>query len=73
MTIYTYSEARQKFSTVLDRAKIEGNVQIVRKDGQIFLITPITNQNKSPLNVKGINSNITTNEIVSVIREFRER
>ncbi len=73
MTVYTYSEARQKFASVLDRARIEGNVQIVRKDGQVFIISPIKKPKKSPLDVTGIKSTVSTDEIVSVVREFRER
>ncbi len=73
MTVYTYSEARQKFSAVLDRAKIEGNVQIVRKDGQIFSISPIKEQPSSPLDAETVKSQVSTDEIVSVVREFRER
>ncbi|MFP4548766.1 MAG: type II toxin-antitoxin system Phd/YefM family antitoxin [Fidelibacterota bacterium] len=73
MIIYTYSEARQKFASVLDKAKEDGKVQIVRKDGQSFLLSPIQNEYKSPLNVGSIKSNISTEEVVSIVREFRER
>ena len=73
MTVYTYSEARQKFSTVLDRAKVEGYIQVVRKDGQLFSISPIKNTPKSPLDVDSIKSTLSSKEIVSVLREFRER
>ena len=73
MIVYTYSEARQKFSTVLDKARIEGNVQIIRKDGQKFLLSSIKKQSKSPLDVDTIQSNISTDELVSVVREYRER
>ena len=73
MTVYTYSEARQKFATILDKARVDGSVQIVRKDGQTFLLTPIVDSPVSPLDVVGIDSDITSNEIVSTLREFRER
>jgi len=53
MTIYTFSEARQKFASVLEKARSEGKVLIKRKDGSVFVIQPISNK-ESPLNVKGI-------------------
>jgi hypothetical protein len=73
MTVFTYSEARQKFSYVLDKAKIEGSVQIRRKDGQLFAISPIKNNTASPLDVAIVDSDVSTDEVVSIIREFRER
>ncbi|MBI5416798.1 type II toxin-antitoxin system prevent-host-death family antitoxin [Candidatus Poribacteria bacterium] len=71
MNLYTYSEARQKLASVLNEAKRDGQVIIKRKDGTIFKITPDTPQ-KSPLDVKGVKTNITKKEILSVLREIRE-
>ena len=36
MVVYTYSEARQNFASVLDKAVQEGEVRVKRKDGQVF-------------------------------------
>jgi antitoxin (DNA-binding transcriptional repressor) of toxin-antitoxin stability system len=36
MNVYTYSEARQRLSSVLDSAKASGEVLIRRKDGATF-------------------------------------
>ncbi len=72
MTVFTYSQARQNFATVLELALKEGEVLIKRRDGNIFSIHP-EKINKSPLNVKGIKSNITTKEIVNFVRESRKR
>jgi hypothetical protein len=72
MTSYTFSEARQKFAAVLDRAKKEGKVLIRRKDGSLFEIHPVRRKD-SPLNVKGIHPGLSAGEIVGIIREFRER
>jgi len=36
MNTYTYSEARQRLASLLDKAKKEGKVLIKRKDGTIF-------------------------------------
>lgn len=72
MTIYTYSEARQKFSTVLKKAQLEGKVLIKRRDGSMFELQPIKT-GKSPLDVEGINVNITRKEVIDLIREIRHR
>ena len=71
MIVYTYSEARQKLATVLDRARKEGEVRIKRKDGQIFVIKPQA-QKDSPLNVAGIDLGLTSDEIVAAIQEGRK-
>jgi antitoxin (DNA-binding transcriptional repressor) of toxin-antitoxin stability system len=72
MHVYTFSEAKQNFSSLLDQAKEEGAVQIARKDGQLFMLTPGTPQ-KSPLDIAGVALNLTTDEIVEFVREGRDR
>ncbi|MFZ1728859.1 MAG: type II toxin-antitoxin system prevent-host-death family antitoxin [Bacteroidota bacterium] len=72
MTTYTYSEARQKFAEVLDRARRDGQVRIRRRDGQVFLLMPETLKS-SPFDVEGVDLNLTAAEIVDAIREGRER
>ncbi len=72
MIIYTYSEARQNFSTVLEKAKSEGKVLIKRRDGSSFILSPVS-ANVSPLDVKGVNKNIDSSEIVEILREMRSR
>jgi antitoxin Phd len=72
MQVYTYSEARQKLASVLEQAENTGKVIIRRKDGRTFALTPekIT---ESPLNVPSIRAKVTTQEIVDIVREGRER
>jgi PHD/YefM family antitoxin component YafN of YafNO toxin-antitoxin module len=72
MTIYTFSEARQNFASILEKAKTEGRVLIKRKDGSLFAIQPVTKKD-SPLDVEGINLGLTSSEIVDIVREVRER
>jgi antitoxin Phd len=72
MRVYTYSEARQKLAIVLEQAENTGKVLIRRKDGRTFALTP-EKIATSPLNVSSIKANVTTKEIVSIIREGRER
>ncbi len=38
--VYTYSEARQKLSSVLDNAEVSGKVLIRREDGRTFALAP---------------------------------
>ena len=72
MKVYTFSEARQKFSSVLDSAQLEGAVKITRRDGRTFLIRPVQ-ESPSPLDVKGVKLNLSRDEIISSVREGRER
>jgi len=72
MQVYTYSEARQKLATVLEQAESTGKVLIRRKDGRTFALTPEQTAS-SPLDVPCIKANITTEEIVDIIRKGRER
>ena len=70
MNIFTYSEARQKLSMLMNIAKKEGKVIITRKDGSKFELRAI-NDNKSPLDVKGVDLNINLDEILNSIDESR--
>ncbi|NOZ68613.1 MAG: type II toxin-antitoxin system Phd/YefM family antitoxin [Deferribacteres bacterium] len=72
MTTYTFSEARQKLSSVLEKARTQGEVLIKRKDGSIFVVKPVSSK-RSPLDVAGINANLSAKEIVDIVREIRER
>ena len=72
MKVYTYSEARQKLSDVLDRAKVEGEVRIKRRDGGEFIVRPAQRRG-SPLDVDGVDTDVTAKEIVDAVRELRER
>lgn len=74
MNTYTYSEARQKLAKVLDEAQRDGAVRIVRRDGQVFLLQVVEDE-VSPLDVPSVklNQGISRDEIVSLVREGRER
>ena len=72
MRVYTYSEARQKLASVLEQADNTGKVFIRRKDGRTFALIP-EKIATSPLNVPSIKANVTTKELVDIIREGRER
>lgn len=72
MQVYTYSEARQKLALVLEQAESTGKVLIRRKDGRTFALVPEKTVS-SPLDVPSIKAEITTEEIVDIIRAGRER
>lgn len=72
MQVFTYSEARQKLAKVLEQADSTGKVLIRRKDGRTYALIP-ENIPRSPLDVASIKANISTQELVSIIREGRER
>ena len=72
MHVYTYSEARQKLAVILEQAENTGKVLIRRKDGRTFSLTP-EKISVSPLDVPSIKADITTKELVEMIREGRER
>ena len=68
----TYSETQENLSVLLERARKEGEVRIKRTDGQIFVLKP-EKPKRSALDVAGIDLGISTEEIVSFVREGRER
>jgi len=72
MQVYTYSEARQKLSSVLDTAEASGRVLIRRKDGRTFGLVPVQTS-KSPVDVPSIKAGVTTDELVSIVRRERGR
>jgi len=71
MITYTYSKARQSLSELLDLAKKEGKVLIRRRDGTCFSVQ-IEQSSDSPLDVVGIDTSVTTAEIVDFVRKSRK-
>ena len=72
MKVYTFSEARQNFASVLDTAQKDGAVRVTRRDGREFTIQPVKGA-PSPLAVKGVKLKLSRDEIVAAVREGRER
>lgn len=69
MKLYTYSQARQRLSEVLDYARHE-EVLIRRRGGETFAVAykpPV----KSPFDVPGIKTRATTEDILEAVRESR--
>jgi hypothetical protein len=70
MKEFTYSEARQNLAALLDRARVEGAVMIRRRDGQSFVLSAERKMG-SPLNVPGIDLDISSEDIVELVRAGR--
>lgn len=69
-TVYTYTEARQSLAALLDKAANEGEVRIHRRDGSVFVVRPAA-MSGSPLDIEGIDLDITGDEILGFIAEGR--
>lgn len=70
MNTYTFTEARQKLASLLEQAARNGEVRIKRRDGQVFVIRP-QQRKGSPLDVEGVQLNLTRDEILESIAESR--
>ena len=72
MKVYSFTEARQHFASLLEEAKKEGAVCIKKRDGEAFYLKPAESK-KSPLDIKGVDLEINSTEIIDIVREGRER
>jgi antitoxin Phd len=72
MRVYTYSEARQKLASVLDKAESTGRVIIRRRDGRSFALVPQETA-VSPLDIPSVKARISTPELVDLVRKERGR
>lgn len=69
----TYAENEQgNLSFLLEQAVRDGMVRIQRADGTMFILRP-EEVKSSALDVAGLDLNISTQEIVELVREGRER
>lgn len=70
MKVFTYSEAWQNLSKLLILAQKE-EVEIRRRDGAIFLLKAKKEKTTSPFDVPSIRTEVTTQDIIDVVRESR--
>ena len=73
MNVYTYTEARRKLASVLDKAHAEGAVRIRRRNGQVFVLRPEPGEESPFDNVASVDSGLSGEDIVQLVRESRER
>ncbi len=69
---YTYSDARQNLSAVMDEAEKYGAVRIRRRDGSVFVLTK-EEKKKSPLDVPSVRIDVSLEDIIESIYEGRDR
>ena len=72
MDVYTYSEARQHLSTLLDEAESTGKVIIRRKDGRRYAVVPELPP-VSPLDTPTVDTNLSVKEVIKLVRRQRRR
>ncbi len=71
MKVYTYSQARQRLSEVLDTA-LKEEVLIRRRGAETFAVTR-KRAAGSPFDVPSIKTRATTDDILDAVRESRSR
>jgi len=71
MKVFSYSQARQRLTEVLDTAKSE-EVLIRRRGGDTFAVV-YRPPSGSPFDVPGVETRATTRDILEAIREVRSR
>ena len=72
MKEYSFTEARQNFASLLDEEQQKGAVCIRKRNGEAFYVKPAI-MKESPLDIAGIDLQVTRNDIVDSVRESRER
>ena len=73
MTTYSYSEARERLSVLLERALLEGQIKLRNRDSRVFIIRPERLQKTSPFEVRSIKLPISKTDILGAIHESRAR
>jgi hypothetical protein len=72
MIIYTYAEASKDLSALLDKARNSQEVFIQKENGEMFAVRFFFKK-KTEYNLPDTDLGLTRNEIVSYVREVRER
>ncbi|WP_396269335.1 type II toxin-antitoxin system Phd/YefM family antitoxin [Ideonella sp.] len=70
MKVYSFSQARQQFASVLECAEQEGQVKITHRDGRAFVLMPVKTQH-SPLDIRGIDLGVDRAELLQALHESR--
>lgn len=73
MTTYSYSEARERLSILLERALMEGQIKLRSREGRVFIIRPERLPKTSPFEVQSVKLPISKVDILDAIRESRAR
>jgi hypothetical protein len=70
MRVFTVSEAQEGLADLLEQVQRDGAVRIRANNGKSFLVTP-DQVDASPLDVEGIDLDITRAEIIEFVHEGR--
>ena len=72
MKEYSFTEVRQNFASLLNESRQNGAACIRKRNGEAFYIKPAMAE-ESPLDIAGIDLQVTRDDIVDSVRESRER
>jgi hypothetical protein len=72
MTADSSSEAKENLDSLLEQACTAGEVQIKREGGRVLMIKPLPSPH-SLLDVQGVDLDLSMDEIVTFVREVRQR
>ncbi len=71
MIIYTYTEAQQNFSQLLEQA-IREEVLVKNMEGLLFAIVPKPSTKSSAFAIKGVKTSVTTADILESLGDSRQ-
>lgn len=69
-TTYSYEKAKKSFDLMFKKATVDGKVTIC-KDNKLYILMPVV-ENVSPLDVEGVDVNISSKDILKFIHESRK-
>ena len=70
MTVYL-AKTDGSLASLLAKASHEGEVRIQDEEGHLFILKP--EDRRSPLDIRGVDVDISREEIIAIVRESRER
>ncbi|HEX8247765.1 MAG TPA: hypothetical protein VF599_06320 [Pyrinomonadaceae bacterium] len=68
----THLETQENLPALLERARKKGEIRMRPTDGQVFVLKP-EKPERSAFDAAGIDSGVSTKEIVEFVRQRRER
>jgi hypothetical protein len=71
--VYSYSEAQERLSSLLEKALSEGQIKLRSPDGRVFIIRPEQPLKSSPFEVRSLKLSINKADIFEAIGESRTR
>jgi len=69
---YTFTEARQNLRSVFAQAEKDGEVRVTVNRGNKVFVIRVEESTRSPLDVPGIDTGISREDVIKSVREGRE-